>query len=440
VSTLAPVRPASIATVPAAVRAGRWPYAITLSYPLFWALGVPWLWGPIVTLPMLVYLFRRLPILRVPRGFGLWVLFLGWMLVTGAQLLEYGPDRLIAFVYRGSFYYSATVAFLFFFNVDRKNLPFRSLVRALAAFWVILIALGFVALVAPHGRFTSPAARLLPASVLSDKSIYLQAYPQFAQDMNIIGRPIPRPAAPYGASNVWGMNLALTTPFVLLAYRFAERRRTKLLLGGAIAAGLVPFVLSLNRGAWVAVCLGLVYAASRSLLRRGGLSKILRIAVPVVLVVGAITLTPLMGVIDARIAHGHSDEGRLAGDQEATRRVWASPIFGYGAPLPSEDNVSANHNVGTHGQIWLVMFSQGIPGLALYLGWFVVAFWRTRRARDPLELWTHTLILIAVAMMPVYGILGTGLLVLMSAIAVTLRDDDIRSGGSTHPEEVPAWP
>jgi O-antigen ligase len=119
--------------------------------------------------------------------------------------------------------------------------------------------------------------------------------------------------------------------------------------------------------------------------------------------------------------------------------VWASPIFGYGAPLPSEDDPSANHNVGTHGQIWLVMFSQGIPGLVLYLGWFGVAFWRTRRARDPQELWTHTLILIAVAMMPVYGILGTGLLVLMSAIAVTLRDDDTAQRGSSDREEVPAW-
>jgi polysaccharide biosynthesis protein PslJ len=436
-STLARSLPASVATVPA-LRAGRWPYAITLSYPLFWALGVPWLWGPAITLPMLVYLFRRLPALRVPRGFGLWVLFLGWMLVTGTQLLELGPDRWIAFVYRGSFYYSATVAFLFFFNVERESLSFRTLVRALAAFWIVLIALGFVALLVPHGRFTSPAAKLLPSAVLSDKSIYLQAYPQLAQNMNIIGEPIPRPAAPYGASNVWGMNVALTTPFALLAFRFAERRRTKLLLGGAIALGLVPFVLSLNRGAWVAVCLGVVYAASRSVLRRGGWSKMLRVAVPILLVVGAITLTPLMGVIDARIARGHSNEGRLAGDLEATRRVWASPILGYGAPLPSEDE-SANHNVGTHGQIWLVMFSQGIPGLMLYLGWFGVVFWKTRRARDPQELWTHTLVLVALAMMPVYGILGTGLLVLMSGIAVTLRDHDYEQFGSSEPEEVPAW-
>ncbi len=196
-SAISPSIAAPATAAPASDSAARWPYLLMLSFPVFWALGLPWLWGPIVTLPMLVYLLRRLSTLRTPKGFGIWVLFLGWMLVSATQLLQYGANRWFAFVYRGNFYYSATIAFLFFFNVERHRIPYRSLVRAIAAFWVVVIALGVVALVAPkHQRFTSPAARLLPSAVLADRTIYQQAYPQFAQDVNIIGWPVPRPSAP----------------------------------------------------------------------------------------------------------------------------------------------------------------------------------------------------------------------------------------------------
>ena len=395
-----------------------------LSFPVFWALGLPWLWGPVVTFPMLVYLLRRLSSLRTPKGFGIWILFLGWTLVSATQLLQYGADRWFAFFYRSNFYYSATIAFLFFFNVERDRIPYRSVVRAIAAFWVVVIALGVVALVAPkHQRFTSPAAKLLPSAVLADRTIYQQAYPQFAQDVNIIGWAVPRPSAPFAASNVWGSNVALTTPFALLAFQMTKRRRTRLLLAAAFAVGLVPFVMSLNRGAWGALSAGVLYAAVRAVVRRGGWSKILKVAVPLLIVIAAIFVSPLGGIIGARLAHPHSNAGRLAGDEEASRRVMDSPILGYGTPLPSEDDPTMRHSVGTHGQIWLVLFSQGFPGLILYLAFFGFVFLHTRRARDPQELWTHVLVLIAVMMMPVYGILGSGLMVLMSVIAVTFRDD-----------------
>ncbi len=222
---------------------------------------------------------------------------------------------------------------------------------------------------------------------------------------------------------MWGSNVALTAPFVILAYQMAKRRRTRLFLAAAMAVGLVPFVMSLNRGAWGALSVGVVYAGVRAVVRRGGWSKILKVAVPLLIVIAAIFVSPLGGIISARIAHPHSNAGRLAGDAEATRRVMDSPILGYGTPLPSEDDPTMRHSVGTHGQIWLVLFSQGFPGLILYLGFFAFVFIHTRRARDPQELWTHVLVLVAVMMMPVYGILGSGLVVLMSVIAITLRDD-----------------
>jgi hypothetical protein len=118
-----------------------------------------------------------------------------------------------------------------------------------------------------------------------------------------------------------------------------------------------------------------------------------------------IFLSPLRGIIDARLAHPHSNEGRLEQSQEAARRATQSPLIGYGAPLPSEDE-DIGHNIGTHGQIWLVIFSHGFPALGLYLGFFGFMAWHFRRCRTQSELWAHTLVLMALLMMPVYGFLS----------------------------------
>ncbi|MGH8974124.1 MAG: hypothetical protein ACRD0C_13095, partial [Acidimicrobiia bacterium] len=60
------------------------------------------------------------------------------------------------------------------------------------------------------------------------------------------------------------------------------------------------------------------------------------------------------------------------------------------------------------------------------------ACWRTRRARSPIALWCHVVILLAMIQMPFYGLLPSQLNIIMIAIALASReavdpdpDDDV---------------
>ena len=73
-----------------------------------------------------------------------------------------------------------------------------------------------------------------------------------------------------------------------------------------------------------------------------------------------------------------------------------SPWFGYGAPQANEENPNLPA-VGTHGQLWTVLFSHGIPGAALYVLFSVSLAVRTLASKDPTSTWLH----VGTALVPV---------------------------------------
>ena len=61
----------------------EWPLVFMLAgYPVWWFLGAGALIWPLFSLPMLGRLVMRRRTVRVPRGFGWWLLFLVWMLLS----------------------------------------------------------------------------------------------------------------------------------------------------------------------------------------------------------------------------------------------------------------------------------------------------------------------------------------------------------------------
>ena len=396
-------------------------YLLFLSYPVFWALGLPWLWGPVVTLPMLVWVVGRFPKLRLPPGFAFWILFVAWALVSGTELRTLGADRWARYVWTLSEYYTGTLILIYVFNRSSRDAAIRSTVFAVAGLWVAIAILGAVSLALPGARLQTPAATLLPSSVLSIEVVREQAVPSLSQVQNILGFPVVRPAAPYTYTNPWAANFVLTAPFAALAIARVKAKGLKLALAVLLLVGLVPLVFSVSRGAWVALVVMLIYWGIRAAVRWDALSL-----VAVLLLLGTLSavvfFTPLRGIIEARLAHPHSDEGRIAQSEEAVRRTWDSPLLGYGSPLPSEEDSTSRRNVATHGQIWFVLFSHGVPGLLFFLAWFLSAFWRTRRARSPAELIAHLLVLAVLVMMPVYTLGSTGLAIVMATIALASRD------------------
>lgn len=412
------------------------PYVVFLSFPIFWFLGLPWLWGPVVGLILLAWLLPNIRSLRLPRAFGLWALFLSWMLLSATQLQ--GLDRWAAFLLRGSHYLTATVILLYVYNATEEQFSRRALVQAVAMLWGVTILLGVASLVWPGAQFTTLGARILPTSLKSVALVEDQTLPRLSQVQRIFGYPVARPAAPYTYTNGWAANLAFATPFALLSIRQSRSRLWRWFLIALLGIGVVPFVYSVSRAAWVALGLALLYATVRFSLRRGGGSTLVKAALMFTGVAVLVLFSPLNGLIIDRINTPHSNEGRIAQSLEASRRVIESPLVGYGAPLPSEDDPSSKHNVGTHGQLWLVLFSHGIPGLIFYVGWFLAVFWHFRSGRTQFALWVHVLAVMLFLVMPFYGVLSMEFIVLMAAIALGFREEDSAPSPSGRSTELSA--
>ena len=119
----------------------------------------------------------------------------------------------------------------------------------------------------------------------------------------------------------------------------------------------------------------------------------------------------------------HSNQGRSILYSEAADSVEKSPLLGYGGPKPSVVNPNLPP-VGTQGQFWLVFFSHGFPGAFFFVGYFVYATWRTRRARTNAALWCHIVLLLAVVQMPFYGLLHMQMHILAVAFALASREMD----------------
>lgn len=398
-----------------------WPiYAVIAGLPIWWFLGIAGFVWPVFAIPMLFWLLRRGSV-AVPRGFLVWVAFLAWALASSTQLV--GTGRTIGYVWRITLYVSATVFLLYVFNFPRQRLPSRRLAMLLTAFWAIVVAGGYLAVLAPTFSVTSFAERMVPESLRSDAFLQTLVHPAAAQIHDFLGYAVARPAAPFPYTNDWGSTFGLLVPFVILAWASRPSAGMRGLIAVLALASVVPVVFSLNRGLWISLGIGLLYAAVR--LALAGRERAVVALIGVVLVVGSLLfLTPLKGLIDARLQTGHSNERRAMLYEEAGRSAIESPLFGYGAPLPSEWNPNAPP-VGTQGLLWMVLVSHGFVGAGLFVAWFLYALWRTRSVRNDVRFWCHIMLLIAIIQLAVYDMLPAQLHIMMIGIAMAMRETSL---------------
>jgi polysaccharide biosynthesis protein PslJ len=395
-----------------------WPLSmLILGFPLWWVLGLSAFIWPIMAVPMALWLVRRRAV-YVPKGFGIWLGFLLWMFASATRLDD--SSKYFFFGYRASLYVSATIILLYVFNMPRETLPDARVIRLMAIFWIYVVAGGLLGVFAPTLTFTSPMETVLPGRFTSNEFLHLLVHPATSQLHDFLGYLSPRPQAPFVYANIWGATFGLLVPFVILAWKYAGTRRWKVITGVVFVAAIVPLIHSLDRGLWLSLGVGLVYAAVRQAL--AGRAQALRTILLVILTVLVVVyLTPLKTLVSDRFAHPHSNEGRLNLYQESVQVMFESPLLGYGSPLPSSDKPTGPQ-VGTQGQLWMVLVSQGIPGLILFMGWFLFQFWRLRWTVTDVGFWCHTLILIALIQAPFYDWLGAPLVVIMVAIALANRD------------------
>jgi polysaccharide biosynthesis protein PslJ len=397
---------------------------------VLWLLGLTYLIWPIIGVLLMVVLLRRRQI-EVPRGFGVWLLFLAWMLVSATQLDA--PDRVMAWAYRGTMYLSASALFLYLYNEPRQSLSAQRIVKALAVGWGMVVVGGLVGDLLPGVTLKSPMELILPGGLRNIPLVRDMITPAFSKQSAFGGLGIHRTQAPFPYPNAWGSNFVLLTPFAMWVYTHATGRR-KTWWGLLVIASAAPFILSLDRGAWLALGVGLVYGALR--LAQANDGRVVRWGVPAIaLIVVALLFTPLGSVVTGRIQRNYSDQGRIGRNLVAIDLVAERPLLGYGAPQEADDN-PANASVGTHGQLWLVLVSQGIPGALLFLGWVLLVLVRSgrrlRSANDP-RFWPHLTFLMAVVMLPYYELLPLQSFTLMAAAALVFRDGEAESTRRSRP-------
>jgi O-antigen ligase len=217
----------------------------------------------------------------------------------------------------------------------------------------------------------------------------------------------------------------MSLPFALCAI---AKARTKLARDALVVTALVsifPLVFSLNRGAWLSAVAGVLYAVVR--LARGRNGQLLRVTAAVALLLGAVLfVTPLGEIVVTRLANGYGDAHRAELYAESIDLVRAAPVLGYGAPVLVEGNLSA----GTHGQLWTIVVSQGVPGLLFFTAWLVWALWRAARALPRghpgdrvVRFWCEVAIFVALVQMPYYDLLPWGLSIAMIAAALAWREE-----------------
>jgi polysaccharide biosynthesis protein PslJ len=397
-----------------------WPLTLLfVAFPVWWALGVSaftWIFVAVPVLASLIWRRRG----QVPLAFILWMAFVSWVLLSGLQL--HRGTQIITFSYRLALYAVAGVLFVYTYNLPRSRSVDAKILRILTVFWAIVVVGGYLGILVGSHTFTAPFELLLPHGLRSQPFVRELVQPVFVDThASVRGFSFPRPAAPFVYSNYWGGNVAVLTPVAIAAAIAAGRGTVRKLIVCLLIAQIVPMVFSLNRGMFLSLGLGIFYVAVR-LAIRGRLASQASLFGAAALVTLILVITPLGHVIAASFAstHGHSNATRLSASQQALVGTRQSPIFGHGEPKPVTGQ-GQQPPIGTQGQLWMVLYSNGVPGAIFFIGFFAAVLWQTRRARGLAGLWLHTVPLVALPQIVVYGWLPVELQVVMVASALAYR-------------------
>jgi hypothetical protein len=387
-----------------------WPItALLIGYPLWWALGVADFMWMILAVPMILQMVawhtsgkRRL---RLPPGFLLWLLFLIIVVAGIATIGLTAPGtvpspvshRLLSYLNRASAYGGITVLLLYAGNLTESELSRRRFAWMLGLVGVFTVAGGLAGMVMPHLQFSSPLLYLLPKSVRANTYIQASMQPGLSQVQNVLGSAAGRPKAPFDYTNFWGDCLTILVPFLFVGWWNDTRRRRVLVLAIVLLA-IAPLLYSLNRASWIAAALSVGYLAVRLAIR--GKAALLG-ALAAATLVGALLIvaTPLASVVTGRLQHGKSDNLRANLSSLAVQDALASPFIGFGDTRQEQGSPKSiaigpslkcptcgQLEVGSTGQLWLLLVCDGVLGAALYLAFFGYGIWYYRHDHSPYAL------------------------------------------------------
>lgn len=444
-------------------RPEHWPLLLLLGgYPLWWLLGLDQLLPLLLAVPMGLAVLRRQAPLRAWRGTGAgwWALFLVWALLGLATVGSDAPAAvpgtdgggLLVLGYRLAWYVACGVVLLWVAGLDRRTSD-TALLRLGGWLFLVCVAGGWLGLLAPDFEVTSMVEHLLPGSLRSNAFVASLVHPEAADVQSVLGSPAPRPKAPFPFTNTWGAVLTLSLVLLVGATAGLRPGRRAMVLAAAAALAVVPVVASLNRGLWatLAGCLiGLLVLRAR----RGRLRSVLALLATAVVVVGCLSVSPLGETYQQRLDSPHSN-----GRREQLLRTTlvsvttGSPVVGFGGTRDVQGSFASITGaatpecpacgvppLGTQGQLWMVVYSQGWVGLALFLGLLLSALRRSWRCRTRAQAVCAFTVGAYLLQMPVYDTLGLPLLLVMVTVGMVLRERRTSPGGPPAHGRAPAPP
>lgn len=392
-----------------------WPITLMVAwYPLWFILGLSGFMWVVLSLPMAASLLRRRGLV-VPRGAGWWLVFL--VAAAGSAASLDAVSRLFGWSLRYGYYVGASVVLLYILNGHGRGIDVFRVIRTFTILWMIAVVGGYLAFPLGDLSFRAPTFYVTPGVLRANDLIQAWLVPSFAQVQDIIGVPVPRPKAPFTYTNEWGSMMALLTPFAFMALYDRRVGFSPRLIRFVLAASVLPGIISLNRGLWLSLGVGLIYAAIRFGVA-GERRLIIQGLWATVALVVFLSVTPLGGLIATRINTGHSNEDRTSLAVSAVEGAIEKPVFGWGAPRPNERNLPS---IGTHGQLWFVTFSHGFLGAIGFVGTMLSLAWHTRRQPSTAGIWAHVVIIVGIVQMPYYLMVPDQLFTVFAAAAIALR-------------------
>jgi hypothetical protein len=420
-----------------------WPlWALLMLYPVWWLLGLGTFIFPIIAVPMGIYLLRHRPI-KVPPGFGIWLLFLVWFCFSVIMLRVNPPGthgdsgnlRLAAVAMRFTLYISVTVILLYVGNLTERQLPRATLVRWLAVMFVFTVAGGFLGMLWPRFGFTAPMEMVLPQTIRTNNYVQSLVHPSSAQVQAVLGDSSPRPAAPFGYTNMWGENLSLLLIWFVIGWWVYGNGIRKVATIVLVGLAMAPAIYSLNRGMWLGVAFTVAFVAVRLALR-GRLWVVGGLAVTTTIAALVLMFSPLYTIFQERLDHGHSNRIREFTTEKVVEVSRHSPFIGLGNTrnaAGSAQSIAASRSdkcqrcgnpaLGSNGQIWLVLISQGYVGAALYTLFFVYGVLRYWRDLTPIGLGGVLILMLSLVYNFYYNAIITPLGFFMLAYALLWRND-----------------
>lgn len=382
-------------------------------FPIWWALGLGEMIWPIAGLAMAWSLLKAGTV-SAPMSHGLFIAFILTVIASGAMLED--QSDLLAWGIRLSQYISVGLIVPYALTF-RNTIDERGLVRAASWLWLGVIGGGWLGLILGDTGFTSPFALILPASLEANDFAREVVNPSFADIETFLGYELRRPKAPFTFTNGWGAAVGLLAPFAVLEARHGigiSKRLARLSLFASVA----PIIFSVNRGLWLSLVLVGAYGAL-IFAGRGYGRAVMQMMIAGVIVVVFVAVSPLGDIFVDRLNTGHSDAQRGSLVQDTIAEMPQSPLLGFGGPRQVNEG---GPPLGSHGQVWIVLFSHGVLGIMTYFGYMISMFARTLKFTSEIGLWAHIVVFIGIVQTLFYGHVPQQLAIVMLAIAIALLD------------------